>query len=86
MSFLACAFGAFLWSNHTNATPECDGEPMAPGDTCTRLRSGSSWTYEETKASLENSIPVDKAIFFVSGAIFILSTIVAVSTRGDKQS
>ncbi|MFD9890433.1 hypothetical protein ACFWY9_13900 [Amycolatopsis sp. NPDC059027] len=81
ISFLLCVAGGLLWWKHTGANPVCDGKDMRPGDVCQRIRAGTSMSYDEAKASLEDSVPVDMGLFFGGGAVFVLSLIGGVYLR-----
>lgn len=82
VSLLLCVFGFILLNKHSGASPECDGKAMRPGDVCRHIGgSGRSDTYEELKASLENSLPIDRALAYTSGAVFIVSVATRMALR-----
>ncbi|MFE2283806.1 hypothetical protein ACFXDJ_06500 [Streptomyces sp. NPDC059443] len=83
LSLLLCLFGIFLVYRHSGATPECGGKPMSPGDVCRHIggNGGGSDTYEELQASLEGSVPIDRGIAYVSGAVFIASVAARMALR-----
>jgi hypothetical protein len=75
-ALLVCALSLFLMVHHSGAQPECDGKRMVPGDVCRRIGAsggGTSSTYEEEKQSLADSVPVERAVALVSGAVFVIA-------------
>lgn len=76
-------FGGCAWSNHSRGVPECDGKAMEPGDSCRTVGrgGGSTRTYEETKRSLADSVPVDRALVFGGAAVFVVTVVAVRATR-----
>ncbi|NLT31369.1 MAG: hypothetical protein GXX86_13115 [Propionibacterium sp.] len=75
------ALGGFItWQlrRPTTGPPTCDGQTMAPGDSCVVLRGGNSYTYEEKMAeyAFNNAMNAKVWPFFLAGVAVLLAVVI----------